>query len=378
MNDCVCIAHAENIGHESGGTIRVASLAQSLVEADYEVHLVAPSPREGTEVPGRLSNVNIHIVPVTSRGTLDQVPRALTVSWKALRLTRSLNARLQVERATLAGFVSLLGGTDYVLDLHDIGFNGPLYRNLPLSPLVTRFVRRMERQGVKNAGKVIAVSEPMQRFVEDEWGATDTGVIHNGVRSEILRFGAERSANQTDSDVAFIGNLNHNIAYEKFCKLAEEVKGIRIHVIGDGVKRSRLEKMVQERGLNNIEIHGYLPDEQAYTRLMKAAVCIFPLRDNHHTRMAQHMKGFDYGALGKAIATDRDSTANILEENDAALVSDPANPEQLVENVQALLDDERQRKELGQRAREIAETFTWKRQGQKLVELHESFFRNTT
>jgi glycosyltransferase involved in cell wall biosynthesis len=372
MNKSICIAHAENIGQESGGTIRVASLADSLVDAGYDVHLVAPKPRSNTEIPDQLSEVEIHTVPVTSKGTLDQIPRALTVSWKARQVAKQHNAILQVERGTLAGFLTLFGESDYVLDLHDIGFNGPLYQNLPLSPLVTRFVEWMERRGVQKANEVIAVSEPMKSFVEEEWNATNTTVIHNGVRPEILKYGAERSVESTPDEVAFIGNLNHNIAYEKFCFLAKEIQDIQVHVIGDGVKRSKLETLIEDHNLNNIEVHGYLPDEEAYNILMRAEVCIFPVKDTHHTKMAQHMKGFDYGALKKAIATDRDGTANILEAHNAALISDPGKPEEFVSNVGELLDDEPKRSRLGQRARELAEEFTWERQGEKLVTLLQS------
>jgi glycosyltransferase involved in cell wall biosynthesis len=369
MNKCVCIAHAENIGQESGGTIRVASLAEGLVEAGYDVHIVAPKPRSNTEIPDQLSEVEIHTVPVTSKGTLDQIPRALTVSWKARQVAKQHNAILQVERGTLAGFLTLFGESGYVLDLHDIGFNGPLYQNLPLSPLVTRFVEWMERRGVQKANEVIAVSEPMQRFVEEEWNATETAVIHNGVRPEILEYGNERSVESAPNEVAFIGNLNHNIAYEKFCFLAEEIQDIRIHVIGDGVKRSKLQTLVDNYNLDNVKVHGYLPDEEAYELLMRSEVCIFPLKDTHHTKMAQHMKGFDYGALKKAIATDRDGTANILESHDAALISDPGKPEEFILNVRELLNDEAKRSRLGQRARKVAEKFTWERQGEKLVKL---------
>lgn len=372
MAKSVCIAHAENIGMESGGTVRVASFAHALVEAGYEVHLVAPKPRPGTYIPERLSNVDIHTVPITSSGTINQIPRAVAVSWKALRMAEKHDAMLQVERGTLAGFVALFGGSGYILDLHDIGFHGPIYRNLSLSSIATRFVGRMERSGVENANKVISVSRPMKRFVEDEWGANDVEVIHNGVRSEILDFGKGRSHESTGREVAFIGNLNHNIDYNKFCKLAEEIDGLLVHVVGDGVKRSEFETMVRRKGLSNVTIHGYLPDEEAYGILHKASVCIFPLQDNEHTKMAQHMKGFDYGALGKAIATDRDATANILEEYDCALVSDPGRPEQLVANVRKLLANEQLRRRLGTRARDLAELFTWRRQGQKLIKLYES------
>jgi glycosyltransferase involved in cell wall biosynthesis len=57
--------------------------------------------------------------------------------------------------------------------------------------------------------------------------------------------------------------------------------------------------------------------------------------------------------------------------HDAALVSDPSKPEEFVENVRRLLNDEGLRKRLGMRARKLAENFTWEKQGEKLVRLYE-------
>lgn len=370
MDTSICIAHGERLGLESGGTVRVVSLAKSLADNGFDVHLVAPKPSNANNIPDGLDEINFHPVSVSANGIIDQLPRAFLISKKAKKITQQHNAMLQIERGTLAGVATLLGCSNYIVDLHDIGFNGPLFSSLPLSIAFKKFVYQMEKRGVQHAKRVIAVSNGMKQFVKDEWGVPDDSVdiIYNGVRSNILEFIYEEE--EVDGMISFIGSLNYNIDYEKILKLALEVKNVNIHIIGKGYKLAELAKAVRNKGINNITVHGFLPDKDAYSFIRQSQVCIFPVMNTHHTKMAQHMKCLDYGAFGKAIATDRDGTANILEEHKAALVSDPGNPDEFVENVRQLLNNKKLRKQLGENAKKLVKDFTWEEQGKKLVEIY--------
>lgn len=375
MGPSICIAHGEALSIEGGGTVRVVSLACALERNGFDVHLVAPSSNNKDREPPELDQLAFHPVNISVHGPIDQLPRAILVLQEAKSVAQEYDAILQVERATLAGVATYLGCSDYVLDLHDIGFNGPLYGNMPFSGLISKFVYHMEKRGVQHAREVIAVSERMAEFVQNEWGAADDSIhiIHNGIRSKVSSF-ADNDVSETPGQVSFIGSLNYNIDYDKLLKLAETIEEATIHIIGDGYKREELETAVQQRGIENVIVHGFLPDEEAYDILRRSQVCIFPLEDTHHTRVAQHMKGLDYGALGKAIATDRDGTAELLADHDAALVSDPGNPDEFIANVRTLLEDEKLRSRLGQNAKELATDLTWNNQGDQLADMYAQKF----
>jgi glycosyltransferase involved in cell wall biosynthesis len=171
---------------------------------------------------------------------------------------------------------------------------------------------------------------------------------------------------------AFIGNLNNNISYNKFLTLADEIDNLVIHIIGDGTQKKKFNEKIQHNELDNIHLHGYLPDEEAYKLISNSQICVLPLKDTHHTRVAQHMKGFDYCAMGKPITTDRDGTAQILEKHNAALVSDPGDPNQFVNNVSRLLNSRQLREEVSTNAEGIIDKFTWKEQTQKIISILES------
>ena len=361
----IVIAHGGNIGFHGGGTNRVLAFAKALAENGYSVSLVVPKPTG--KIPKL--DVEIHTIPLRAKGIKDQILRALFVSWKAKKLAEKENAILQIEHSTLGGIAASLGCSNYVLDIHDLEFDGDLYRSIPLA---LNLIYRLEKRAVEKTRKIIVVSEPMKDFLVNEWKVPEDKIeiIPNGYFEEKLkRFDGSE---EEEGLISFIGVFTHNIDYDKVIELAKSREDARIYMIGDGPMRAEFIKKVKREGLKNVLAPGFLPDDEAYSILAKSQVCIFPLRNTFHTKVAMHMKALDYAALGKAIATDRDGTARIFEKHNAALVSDPAKPEEFIENVCRLLDDENLRKKLGKNARRLVKDFTWEKQGKKLVRVYEN------
>jgi len=262
----------------------------------------------------------------------------------------------------------LLGCSNYILDIHDLEFDDPLYKSIPLA---SKMIYYLERRAVSKASKIIAVSEPMKEFLVESWKVPEDKIeiIPNGYFEEKLkRF---NSGEEENGLISFIGVLTHNIDYNKVIRLAKSRDDIRIYIIGDGPMRTKFVREVKRGGVKNVVIPGFLPDEEAYSILAKSQVCFFPLKNTLHTKVAGHMKALDYAALGKAIATDRDGTAVIFERSNAALVSDPAKPEEFIGNVHKLLEDENLRRRLGENARRLVKDFTWEKQGKRLVRMYE-------
>ncbi len=362
----IIIAHGGNIGFQGGGTNRVLAFARALAENGYDVSLVVPKP-EG-EIPEYANSIEIHTVSITPRSVWDQMPRAFLVSLKAKKIAKREDAILQIEHSTLGGIAALLGCSDYVLDVHDLEFDGDLYRKVPMG---SRFIHYLERKAVSKAERVVVVSEPMREFMIGEWNVPEEKieVIPNGYFAEKLdKF---ESSGEEEGLISFIGVLTHNVDYGKVINLAKSRRNARIYMMGDGPMRVHLQEIVGESGLDNVIVPGFLPDNEAYGILARSQVCINPRKNDLHTTVSAGVKNFDYAALGKAIATDRDGTARIFEEHDAALVSDPANPDEFVENVHRLLDDDSLRRKLGETARRLVRDFTWKKQGERLVRVYE-------
>jgi glycosyltransferase involved in cell wall biosynthesis len=363
----VVIAHGGNIGFQGGGTLRVLTFARALAKSGYDVSLVVPEPVGS--VPEDIKDfTKIYTIPVRSKGLLDQVIRASLVTLKAKKLAKREKAMLQIEHSTLGGVASLLGCSNYVLDVHDLEFDDDLYKGIPLA---SGLIYHLEKKSIEKALKIIVVSEQMKEFISREWNVEEdkVEVIPNGVRDEVLKYEVKE---EEEGLISFLGVLKHNIDYDKIIRLAKELEEVkRVYVIGDGPMRSKFLRRVKKERISNVIVPGYLPDKEAYDILARSEVCILPLKNTFHTKVAMHLKVLEYAALGKAIATDRDATAVIFERHKAALVSNPANADEFVENVHRLLKDSALRKELGRNARNLVMNFTWENAGKKLVKVYE-------
>jgi len=371
MSRSICIAHGGDISEPSGGTNRVIAFARALCNNGFNVHLVVPCPKKG--FPKDLNDINIHTVPIKARSISDQIFRALLVSLKAKRIAKNNNAILQIEHAVLAGFATLVGCSNFVLDMHDLSSYSPAYLSLPFSKLVQNFVYNMEKRAVNRASKIIVVSNPMKDFIVKEWNVPEEKieVIPNGYFEDKFKDLNLENIEEAKGMIAFLGTLHQKIDLDKIINLAKSIENSKIYIIGDGPMRRKLQRMIKENKLENIILTGRLPLEEALKLTAKAQVVIHPIVKSLSSIVACPTKPYEYGILGKAIVADEvGEIYTILKEKNAALVSDPSDRDKFIKNVRILLEDEKLRKKISSNAKETVKIFSWKNQAKKLVGLY--------
>ena len=374
MPESICIAHGNDLSEPSGGTNRVVAFAKGLHNAGFDVHVVIPKPRR--ELPEDLKEFNLHRVPIEVSGNaINKILRALSISLKAKKVAKKNNAVLQIEHSTLAGFATLVGCSDFVLDMHDITHVSPVYLNLPFSKIVQKFIYSMEQRAVSKASKIIVVSNPMKDFILNEWEVSGDKikVIPNGYfESKLNNFNFE-DIKEVDGMISFLGSLGPKVDLNKIINLARSFENLNIYIIGNGSARGMLEKKIREHDLKNVVLTGRLPYMEALKLVAKSKVAIAPYLASKSLDVSCPVKLFDYAALGKAIVADEVSEmCKIFKENNAALVSDPENQDEFIENVKRLLEDEKSRKKISYNAKKLIKDFTWEKQGEKLVKMYEN------
>lgn len=205
-----------DISVPSGGTSRITAFVKSLKKNGFDVHLVVPSPEK--EFSKDLKDIELHTVPIKESGVKSQPVRALLVSRKAKRIAKKNDAILQIEHSTLAGFATLTVCSDFIIDMHDLAFDSPLYTNLLLPKLVQKFIYKMERRAVNHASKIIVVSNPMKEFIIKAWNAPEEKieVISNGYfESKSDDF---KNIREVDGMISFIGTLHPKLDMYKIIK----------------------------------------------------------------------------------------------------------------------------------------------------------------
>jgi glycosyltransferase involved in cell wall biosynthesis len=365
----VCLVHGSDLSVPSGATDRVIAFVNGLVNADYDVHLVVPKPK--TTLPDDVDGVYVHTINSMERGVINQITRATELSLKAKKIVNNTNALLQIEHSTLAGFASVLGCSDFILDMHDLCYTDPLYLNLPFSRYVQRCIYKIERRAVENASKIIVVSGPMKKFIIDEWGVPDdrVEVIPSGFFASKIRDSISQSL-VAPNVISRVGSLFVHLDVDAIIALARSLQetDVKILLVGGGVAEDELKGKVKKQNLENVVIRGWVPHDEAL-RIMQGSLLTFEsIRDTMTTRLASPIKILNYAALGKPIVlSDVSELGMIFKENDAALVSDPSNIEQFVENVHHLLDNTNLRNRLGNNALNLVHGYNWEKQGEKLA-----------
>jgi len=373
----IVIAHGGDISVPGGGPNRVIAFARTLQDHGFNVNLVVQKPKK--EISKDLEDIKIHTVPIkkTSLNTSNRLIRALLISLKAKRIAKKNNAILQIEHSTLAGFATLVGCSDFVLDMHDLCFASPVNVNLHFSRVVQKFIYNMEKRAVIHASKIVVVSNTIKDFIMKEWDVPEEKieVIPNGYFESKLNNFDFKDIKKVDGMISFLGTLHPKLDLDKIVELAKSLESSKIYIIGDGDVRSKLVRKIKKHNLRNVILTGKLPDEETFRLLAKSQAVILPEYYSIETEASCPVKLFDYAALGKAIvADDVSEMCRLFRENNAALVSDPSDHEKFIENVRILLEDEDLRRKLGENARQLVKDFTWEKQGEKLVKIYKEIF----
>lgn len=367
MNDHVVIAHGGDVSQPSGGTNRVSAFASGLVEHGHDVTLVVPDPDQ--ELPERLSNIEIEPVSTPDSGVTDQPIRGVRIARKAHQIASHIGGTVQFEHSTLGGIGQLVGEREYVLDIHDLAFESPLYGSLPFGSLVQQVIRRVEERAVRAASEIVVVSENMQRLVCDAWDLNPSSitVIPNGYFAE--KIGAYWTTETVPGRVVFLGTLHPKLDVDAFFEIARLSEVEELVVIGDGAKRDELEAGKAEYGLDTLRIAGRLPDEEAFDLVAKSAVAINPQRSSDLQRASSPVKIYYYAALGvPMIVSEGPSVAHDLAADGAAVVV--PFEESFVDAVQDVLRDDYQRRAMSESVVEAATEMTWQDRVQGLATLY--------
>lgn len=371
-NKTVCIAHVGDVSVPCGGTNRVITFAHSLVESGFDVHLVVPRPKH--EFPDVLRDVKIHTVFFKENGVLNQIPRAVSVSLQAKKISKKENAKLQIEHAAVAGYASLLGLSSYVLDMHDLSFASPLYNIFP--SYTRKIIYELERRAVVHASKIITASHSMKEFIVKEWNLIKENitVIPNGYFEARINEIVSKSICEEKGVITFLGTLHQKVDIDKIIAVAKTFVTSTIYIIGDGPALSKLKKETKKHKLTNLILVGQLPYDDAIELLARSEVVIAPYLPGLSSYVSFPVKLLDYAALGKAIVADNIANiCDIFRQNNVALVSEPENINEFIENIHRLLESKTLRKRLSYNAKKIARDYAWKLQGIKLVELYKTF-----
>ena len=269
----------------------------------------------------------------------------------------------------LAG-LSLAGHFDvpFVFEVRDLWPEALVNVGALRNPAGIWWLRRMAKKIYAGAKHIVALSPGMKEgIVRAGVSAEKVTVIPNGSDLDLFRPDLDGSAQRErlglgDRFAAIyfgaMGMANGlDYAIKAAIILTERGRGdIALVLHGGGGKRSELEDMVREYGLNNVIFSDLVPDKAEVAGIVAGCdACMTIYRASKEQTWSPN-KMFDALAAGKPVLINVPGwLGEMIEKNDCGLQLDPRRPEALADALEQLADDPELCRRKGENARTLAE-----------------------
>jgi glycosyltransferase involved in cell wall biosynthesis len=375
---------------------RVWQEALALVSAGAEVSVICPIGKGYEAAHEVIEGVNIyrHALPPdgdSAVGYLKEYASALfyefRLAWRVY-FGRGFDAIHACNPPDLIFLVALpfkLLGKKFVFDHHDI--NPELYEaKFDRRGFLWRLLVLAERLTFFFADIVIATNESY-RNIAIKRGHKPPGrvfVVRSGpdLRRVRLMPVDPRWKNGRRYLVGFVGVIG---GQEGIDLLLQSVKylvhdmgraDIQFVLVGDGPNRKRMEALSVKMGLSEfVTFLGRAPDEQLFSVLSSADLCVNPDRVNPMNNLSTMNKILEYMAMKKPIV-QYDVVEGRVSAEEASAYAKPNDPIDFAQKIVELLGDPERRKRAGGIGRRrIENELSWEHQVPKLIEAYRTLFR---
>ncbi|TGO06693.1 glycosyltransferase [Serinibacter arcticus] len=194
----------------------------------------------------------------------------------------------------------------------------------------------------------------------------------NAVDAQLLTRAVEpaaaRAALGLPREGFWVGTVSSLVGYEGLATLIEAValeraagRDVRAALVGDGVSRPELERLVADRGLGEVVLlPGRVPPAEATGWYEALDVVAVPRLDTAVTRTVVPLKPMAAMALGRpVVASDLPALAEIVGRPGAGLLTEPESARSLADALALLASDPALRASLGAAGRAFASNRTW-------------------
>jgi len=226
----------------------------------------------------------------------------------------------------------------------------------PVRAVTKSLLPAMNRYAARHADIHIALSKATRTEVENLLGIKDCRVIGNGLDTNKFR---ALSLPKT-IDGVFLGRLapqkGIDILLEAWSEVVREDPSLRLVLIGGGESKdvSQYRRMVKELSLEkNVDFAGFVGDDEVVRLLNSSKLFVFPSRQEGFAQAVSQ-------AMGCGLCCILSDIPPLREVYGSAAVFSPLNqPKLLAETIRRLLGAEGERRLYSERARQLAETFSW-------------------
>lgn len=367
---------------------RVWQEARTLKRAGAQVSIICPTGKGFTERHETIEGIEIyrHPLPVEADSPVSYLREYGAALWHELTLAFEIwrkqgfdviQACNPPDLIFLVAWPFKLIGKKFIFDHHDI--NPELYEaKFGRRDFFWRLMVLFEWLTFKTADVVICTNESYREIAMRRGGKKreDTFVVRSG--PDLTRLKRlprdEKWRNGRKHLVGYVGVMGEQ---EGIDLLLESVRHMVFNMkrtdtqfvlVGGGSSLDGLQQMAKDLGVGDyVTFTGRAPDDDLFSVLSSADVCVNPDRVNPMNDLSTMNKILEYMAFEKPIV-QFDVKEGRFSAQDASLYAKSNDPEDMARLIVDLLDDQQRRAEMGRTGRERVESeLSWDYQIEPLV-----------
>ena len=363
----------------SGGT-RHYDFAKELIKRGHEVTIVASSfhyskYKEMKEYYDRdylqenIDGINFiwFKTPSYTGNGFSRVINMFSYSWKVLTVIPKLN--LQKPDIIIGSSVHLFAvysayklskkyKTPFIMEVRDLWPKTLIDMGISKWHPFILFLGWLEKYLYKRADKIISNLPYAYKYIEKFVPIDKILWISNGVDlSNIKYIDKKKSEKFIISYTGAIGVANNLKLFVEIADRLKEKKDIFFRIVGDGIQKEYLKKLIHSKQLKNIVIEDSVPKNKVSNILLSSDVLYFNLKDSPVFNYGiSSNKLFDYMAAGRVIIFSTNTNNNPIKEANAGYWIKPDNIELLEKTILEIYNlSNDSRIEIGKRIRNFTE-----------------------
>ena len=359
--------------YPGGGERRYFEIGKRLIERGWEVDLVCMKIK-GVKEKEDVNGIKVHhIGPV-----IDDPPKRSLINFAHFILAVILwilghdydIIDAQTYAPLLPAFIaSRIKGMPMIATIHDVSSTYPdqWIQSSKLAKVAEKILLRLPFD------RIITVSNTTRDALIKDYGIDPrrVEVIHNGVDLPLID---SIRASKVPGTLIFVGRLAPHKHVDHLLKIVKELKdeipNIKLKVIGDGVEKNRLLKLVKDYKIEDrVSFYMNLEYSDVIFHMKRSSILVLP-----STREGFGMVLAEANACYRpVIAYKSGGVVEVIKDGENGFLVEPLNLESLREKIKTLLLDDKLQERMGRKGRRIVEEkFNWDKIIEKIMRVYDS------
>ena len=206
--------------------------------------------------------------------------------------------------------------------------------------------------------KILITSRMFSAYLEKEFGIKKERIEYLPQYAEGIFEKIPQKKETEVFDFMFAGNIGAVQSVETILYAAEKLQNepVRFHIVGGGTNLRRLQKMKEDKKLENIIFYGRKPVEEMPEFYSKADAMLITLAADPVLSLTLPGKVQSYMSVGKPIiGAIGGETKRVIEEAECGFCGEAEDVEELVKNIEAFISEDTDRVMMGTKSREFYE-----------------------